>query len=220
MCIENQSKINSLSLQVSQLSFKEEKKEAEAPIKHLPIEINDALGSPLRKAPEEKDVQEIDQKKEDNPIENTVGLEGFILEAKTFEEALEILNVEGEKAGVGFKRGNIHYYDSKSIRDRRIICIHKNRNADKKPRDGQGGSKESFDQVSDVKSPLQFQNCPVFYRFVYDKDSGEMSFSKSEETHNHLLGLSQSDLSEKMKSDISLFHKRSKVNNSFYKLFC
>jgi len=61
-----------------------------------------------------------------------IKLKDLLVDISNFEEILHTLNIEGEKHGVQFKKGNIQYYDDKSIKYRGIICRHKRRNVTKK----------------------------------------------------------------------------------------
>lgn len=145
--------------------------------------------------------------------ENFIPLKGFIDECTSFEEALDVLNSEGVKYGVGFKRGNIHYYDDKEkkeIRDRRVICNKKARN---KPKNATEIGNEKKDSVDNLNRMTGFPNkdCPVYYKFVYDENDSKMSFSKCEETHNHPSDLLGEELTQQMKEDIKIFNKKSKI---------
>ena len=103
---------------------------------------------------------------DDNSNENLVGLRGFIDDCFTFEEAFELLNVEGSKNGVSFKRGNTHYHEnSKPLRDKRIICTKSSRNKPKSLKEMKG-NKESLDQVPEFK---ETKDCPVYYKFTFKK---------------------------------------------------
>jgi len=78
---------------------------------------------------EASSVESIEQTYEaEDKIQNLVGLGGLASEVKTFEEALEILNFEGEQRGVSFKCGKNHNFGAKVLRDKRIICNKRVRN--------------------------------------------------------------------------------------------
>ena len=191
-----------------------------------------------------------DTKKENDSADNLISLGGFVEECGTFEEALEVLNLERSKSGVVFKRGNRHYYECKApkdskklkasqksqeadkdkdkdkesiikvnqkeakLKDQRIICNQKSRNYTKdlnKGRKSVNSKKDSYGSLKDLKPSVQDKSCPVFYKFIYDEDTGEMTFKDCFEHHNHSLGLPDNELTDNMKNDIKLFNKRSKV---------
>ena len=143
-------------------------------------------------------------------MENIVGLRGFIQECSDFEEALEVLNAEGSKNGIAFKRGNIHYFEnSKNAKDKRIICVRTSRN---KPRNNfkESDKKVSLDHIKDFKDQ-DFFNCPVYYKFSFSKEDGKMSFCKCNEVHNHKLALSGAQLTQEMLQDLKFYNKKSKI---------
>jgi len=74
----------------------------------------------LKLESEKDDIEE-----NENIPRNLVGLESFLPDVQVFDGALEILNIEGEKRGISLKRDNIHYCEIKAIRDKRILCAHK-----------------------------------------------------------------------------------------------
>jgi len=54
-------------------------------------------------------------------------LKNYLEEIECFEEALHVLNEQGEKEGLKFKRGNIQYWNDKTPKYKGIICACKNR---------------------------------------------------------------------------------------------
>ena len=168
---------------------------------------------PKNHQPENSDPQ--NQEVNPNPDfvdENVVGLRGFIDDCSTFEEALEILNIEGARNGVSFKRGNIHYYDnSKVLKDKRIICSQTSRNKSRIISKDTESKKKSLDQIKHLKTENNVKDCPVYYKFSFNKEDSKMSFSKCNETHNHPLVLAGSNFTPQMMSDLQLYNKKSKI---------
>ena len=87
-------------------------------------------------------------------IENIVELRGFVDDILTFEEALEVLSIEGARHEITFKRGNIHYFEnSKLLKDKRIICAQTNQNKLRLAPKNTDSKKESLDQIKQLKAP-------------------------------------------------------------------
>jgi len=199
-------KLNDLSSEMNQLQVKEiVEKGVELDFK---TQINKES---IQKIEENKEDSKLEICEKNNVIESLVALRGFIEECKTFDEALDILNLEGNKNGVAFKKGNIHYIEDKTtIRDRRIVCAKTKRNKAKNADDHRDPKKESYDKLEQIKASQNNKTCPVFYKFVYN-ENGEMSFEKCDEAHNHPLKISGTELNQKMLQDMHLFNKKSKV---------
>ena len=109
--------------------------------------------------------------------------------------------------------GTIHYFKGieTKIRDKWIICSKKSRKCSKKDVILSNGQKNSLDTVKDVKSSLKINQCTAFYKFIFDENNGKMSFEKCNENHDHPLGLTSIDLTQKMIDDIRMFNKRSRI---------
>jgi len=145
-------------------------------------------------------------------IENIVGLRGFVDDILTFEEALEVLNIEGARHGITFKRGNIHYFEnSKLLKDKRIICAQTNRKKLRLAPKNTDSKKESIDQIKQLKAPENVKSCPVYYKFSFNKEDGKMLFNKCFETHNHPLLFSGAHLTQQMIEDLKCYNKKSKI---------
>jgi len=143
-----------------------------------------------------------------NKIEHFISLKGFLEECRNFEEALEVLNSEGVKHNLSFKRGNIHYHSKDIPKDKRIICSKALRNKSKSTQT-QSKDKKSIDNLS-LKSNQVF-DCPVYYKFSFDEETLSMSLTQSNETHNHDLTSIQERLTENMIAELQTYSKNSKV---------
>lgn len=195
-------KTGSLSKHMSVLSLKPEIEEEDQlfQLQSMEIQNQSELPNPHEKLPEDKTLA----------VENLVGLRGFIKECLTFEEALEVINSEGAKNGVCFKRGNSHYYEnSKYLKDKRIVCAKMNRNKSKILLKEQGNKKGSLDQIKDFQW-METADCPVYYKFIFTID-GKMTLDKCHETHNHSLTFSGVQLTQEMLNDLKLYNKRTKI---------
>jgi len=51
----------------------------------------------------------------------------------------------------------------------------------------------------------------AFYKFIFNEKDGKMSFEKCNENHDHPLGLSHTEVSQKMIDDIKLFNKKARI---------
>ena len=77
--------------------------------------------SSLNKNPESNSTQENGSK--ESVAENFVGLSDFFCDLTSFEDVFEMLNSEGPKNGITFKKGNTHYSkDSKQMIHKRVLC--------------------------------------------------------------------------------------------------
>jgi len=109
--------------------------------------------------------------------------------------------------------GTLHYYSGieNKIRDKWIICSKKSRNQHKSGKGQIQGQKESLDNLKDAKSSIKISSCSAFYKFVFKETTGTMELDKCEETHNHHLGLANSELTDKMIEDLKSFNKKSRI---------
>jgi len=166
-----------------------------------------------KKGGEEK-VKQDDVQKENNVISESkwkeIHLKQFIEGVEDFEDALHILNQEGEKEGLKFKKGNIQYYSDKTPKYRAIICACKNRHA--KTKIPQDRCKDSLDnsKIKEVEAS-ENGNCPVFYRFKFKKNQMEL-ISFDESHSNHEFKIKKDILREDMIRDIACFTKNTSVS--------
>ena len=113
----------------------------------------------------------------DNPEKTSqteIKLADFLKEVDNYDEALHQLNMEGEKHGILFKKGNIQYYSDGKLKYKQIICSHCTRHIPK-PKE----AKDSNEKL-DVKEE---KRCKSFYRFRYNKD-GLMALNSFNEYHS------------------------------------
>ena len=150
---------------------------------------------------------------EEDQIEDaaTIGLEGYLDEVEDFESALDILNSEGIKQGVSFKRGNTHYYADRSFRDKRAICSHAFRNKPKNKSAKSDAKKESLNTVKNFNNNDEIDQCPVYYKLAYERDTQIMTFDEAEEVHNYQPGLDDEKVSELLMKEVSSFSKNAKI---------
>ena len=149
-----------------------------------------------------------------------VKLTQFLEELDTFDEAMHVLNLEGEKQGLQFKKGNIQYYSDGKAKYKQIICSWGSRHQKKEKRIPESIEKENkkteseSDSDSDCNSDDKIESktqCKVFYRWKLGKD-GKMALKTYNEKHsNHEFKIKKTDLNAEMIKEISNFNKLSKV---------
>jgi len=163
----------------------------------------------LQQNKDEKEEDEEEKIPEGLQEEHHIPLTYAIDNITDFDEALTVINLEGEKFGVHFKRGNIHHSkQSKDIVDRSLICSFKQRNkVNKNNLKIENKTKTSLDTLPIKNS--KFTDCAAKYKFVYK--CGVMELNSYSEIHNHKLSLDIKVLTVPMIEDIKSFSKCDKV---------
>ena len=141
---------------------------------------------------------------------NEVKLADFLLEIDNFEDALHILNEEGEKMGLKFKKGNIQYYEDKTPKYKSIICSCKSRHKATEEKSSHSHARESFGESKLPNQKENASNCPVFYRFRFKEDTIEL-VSKNEVHSDHQFKIPKNQMTDEMISDLSFFNKNTSV---------
>lgn len=132
-------------------------------------------------------VEGINKTEENLPESQTIPLKDHLKEVENFDDALHILNMKGERFGVQFKKGNIHYYsttsktEAKPIKYRSIICSHKRRAAKKSKKETK--TNDSLDDIN--KSETNACDCECFYRLKFSQDGQYSGIATFSEKHNN-----------------------------------
>ena len=114
-----------------------------------------------------------------------------------FDYTFEILNMKGEKHGVVFKKGTIHYDDEKKPQYKSIVCIHAIRN------------KKTLSKKS------KKTGCPTFFRFKMINSTEKYQTLSFEENHdkNHSFKIRKGEMTEVMIKELEIYNKTSKVSD-------